>query len=819
MTEKYTEIIPIKYHELRSPSLVSNVLTDGLKFEDYEIFYKNELFIGHLAYTKNKKLGICNFRRRYYVVKSSFSENRLFFLKIAFSSLSMYKEYNPNIMIIESFCLEIDKLNSDLDLNKLIDIAFHFAKNLNHDTYKYGFISLFKSADNACMLLRKQLYNGHRFYTPRKVNVILVEELSNICGTEILHPEQMLLYFKRSKSIHNFYDFGSFCYTKREVTPAKNMPTESNESHATMVDLSSYSNIRSEVVRGLIDLLVSSQLRVTSYGSKFRDYKSCFDFIDRTYETDPLNNLILTEEAYSIFTKELERKLISGKIKSSTGSAKQNAFLGIIETIYPDDVGAIEAKYVKIKESHDKETNPESRIKVKNYFNHILEHALKLHKQIANQKFPPVVKMNNGSIITYTINGCVRIASSEITYGPKSCPVGVIYDNYTGEVRDLDSIINEEKEKNKKNQIGSRIITRKKQYKKFLRELDLFLNDKYESKRYIEIINRLVAYYAVIFIGLTGANSSDIESWDYLQSLDVAKDPINKELIQVKFRAEGRVTKYPIGGNKGLKILNNYLALRKDLAEVAVNDKLFVFILNKNTLTNISKFQERLPDLDGTSDRTYKALMGDLQNVSLRQLRKNKSVLLHSLNIDSRFVADLLNHTQHTNHKFYLEDNIDDRVKSFSDFWEAVKSGRQGISDVAKSNKEDEKLVSGHCRDKGEPIPINVEVPFKVDCKEEYGCLYCKNFVCHLDEEDIHKLLSLRYVIKIVKSFATDYLHAEDIFRFSLLRIESILKEIRTYKKFKPKLDEYINLVDDLGILTPYWERKLTRYEAMGLYI
>ncbi len=38
MTEKYTEIIPIKYYKLRSPSLVSNVLTDGLKFEDYEIF-------------------------------------------------------------------------------------------------------------------------------------------------------------------------------------------------------------------------------------------------------------------------------------------------------------------------------------------------------------------------------------------------------------------------------------------------------------------------------------------------------------------------------------------------------------------------------------------------------------------------------------------------------------------------------------------------------------------------------------------------------------------------------------------------------------
>ncbi len=162
-------------------------------------FYKNELFIGHLAYTKNKKSGIFTFRRRYYVVKSSFSENRLFFLKVAFSSLSMYKEYKPNIVIIENFCLEIDKLTFDLNLRELINIAFHFAKNLNNDTHKYGFISLFKSADNTCILLKKQLYNGHRLYTPRKVNVISVERLYNICETEILHPEQILLYFKRSK--------------------------------------------------------------------------------------------------------------------------------------------------------------------------------------------------------------------------------------------------------------------------------------------------------------------------------------------------------------------------------------------------------------------------------------------------------------------------------------------------------------------------------------------------------------------------------------------------------------------------------------------
>lgn len=819
MTDNYIEIIPSKYYEKHSPSLDGDVLTEGTKFKGRNN-YRTGIYIGYLAYRSNRvefAYG-AGAHTKYYVIKSSFSKNRFIFLNVAFGSILTNPKLHVSAKLLDNFCQEIDKYTETLTVDSLLDLAYPFITTTLGLGSQHRFLSYLKQLGDSYTILRAHVRTGNRKLSVRQVNIVLIEDIKNV---DVLNLQHLVICHRKSKTDKEFLDFGSLCYRNR-ISRVASSPSDSDESRSVLVDESSFSKIRVEVIRGLLDGLISSKIRNTSYSSSFRDYKACFYFIDQNYETDPLSCVSSIEEAYSRFTQELQNKLVSGQFKTSTASRHQQGFLRIIQTIYAKEYRVIEAKYVKISEKYSGGTEAESKIAVKKFFNHLLEHTLKLHKEIHEHNIPPIVKMNN-IITTYTISGGNRVASSEISHDNYINPIGTLYDHYNGKVRNVNTLINEIKNNNSANTRAWKILALTKVYNSYNNELELIENDRYSSTRYREIINRLVTYYAIILCGITGANSSDIEKWEYVQSLEVIKDPINKELIQVKFRANGRETKYPIGGNKGLKILKNYLVLREKLSKVSNHDNLFVFVLGVNSLTNISGFKRKFPSgtdrSKNTSWLTYRSIMGTIKSVSLRQLRLNKSIVLQALSVNSRYVADLLNHTKQTNRRSYLKNNIDDRVQSFSEYWSAVKAGKIETNDVTNTNSEDEKLVSGHCKDKGEPIPINVESSFNIDCKEEYGCLFCKNYVCHLDEDDIHKLLSLRYVVKTIKNFATDYSHAEDVFRFILVRVEKIMAQIRSHKQFEAKLDEYINKVDNLGVLTPYWERKLSRYEDMGLYI
>ena len=90
--------------------------------------------------------------------------------------------------------------------------------------------------------------------------------------------------------------------------------------------------------------------------------------------------------------------------------------------------------------------------------------------------------------------------------------------------------------------------------------------------------------------------------------------------------------------------------------------------------------------------------------------------------------------------------------------------------------------------------------------------------MCHADEEDVHKLLSLQYVANAVRKTTADLQHAERLFKDLSVRIEFILEAVsKRSKESSILVDEVKYRVQELGDLTPFWERRLQRYEKVGV--
>ena len=91
-------------------------------------------------------------------------------------------------------------------------------------------------------------------------------------------------------------------------------------------------------------------------------------------------------------------------------------------------------------------------------------------------------------------------------------------------------------------------------------------------------------------------------------------------------------------------------------------------------------------------------------------------------------------------------------------------------------------------------------------------------FVMH--EEDVMKLLCLKYVINAVRDTVPDAARGEEIFRDISVRVEAIIQRIKIlYPDMVEVVSKARKNVFELGILTPFWESRLSRYEEMGVVL
>ncbi|PKF49506.1 hypothetical protein AT251_18335 [Enterovibrio nigricans] len=324
--------------------------------------------------------------------------------------------------------------------------------------------------------------------------------------------------------------------------------------------------------------------------------------------------------------------------------------------------------------------------------------------------------------------------------------------------------------------------------------------------------------YQMLFMMLTGAYASEIAQLKFDGQLEFEKSVTNKSYRAIKLRAAGRIVQYDLAAGS-VSLFRRYLKLREWVLDGRKESFLFFGLQVKSWLpvpvceSAIRNFQR---------NKIIGIFMPqNFEMLTARQFRKTKSLFLHEQqDIDRKTVADVLNHSEETNERSYMEVSPEKARDELTSYWEAVHEASSHIQDVESEKSCAHKpIAAGHCDDYQHPEPAIESPPIEPDCRKQYGCLFCIHYICHAnDKEDIHKLFSLLYIVTGVLNSVADTNKAKDLFLMLSARVKNILLQIKMKSKTgSEKVDEIGERVFKLGELTPYWENRLQRYEALGL--
>lgn len=107
---------------------------------------------------------------------------------------------------------------------------------------------------------------------------------------------------------------------------------------------------------------------------------------------------------------------------------------------------------------------------------------------------------------------------------------------------------------------------------------------------------------------------------------------------------------------------------------------------------------------------------------------------------------------------------------------------------------------------------------FSINCEQNEGCLFCKQYRIHPDKEDASKLYSLLYIINETRYIAKSDEHFNSTYDVIIKRINTIIKKISEYLGNEVLL-EIENDVFNNENLHPYWEHKLNMLITIGVLI
>jgi hypothetical protein len=321
--------------------------------------------------------------------------------------------------------------------------------------------------------------------------------------------------------------------------------------------------------------------------------------------------------------------------------------------------------------------------------------------------------------------------------------------------------------------------------------------------------------YLQVFILMTGSYGSEVRQIEFDNESYIERCIIKNNFRAIKFRANGLTVKYNLGEKIGLQILKEYLELRKKVLGEKKCKFLFFSINNGWEPTQYS--ESFIEHIVKRASKLFFASTKDI--IRSRKVRKHKSVVLHEAKFGTKVASALLNHKETTNEAVYTPYSPDTMQKEFKKHWSAVEKAAEKVK-ISNKNDQDISIPTGHCSSRNEPEKVNDDVPIEPDCKKQFGCLFCSKYVIHADKTDIHKLLSVKFVIEQVLLMSVDVDKAEHLLRELCVRIDYLLDRLKNLSESTQLLVKKLTIdVFDYGELTPFWTHRLNRYEEMGVIL
>jgi hypothetical protein len=353
-------------------------------------------------------------------------------------------------------------------------------------------------------------------------------------------------------------------------------------------------------------------------------------------------------------------------------------------------------------------------------------------------------------------------------------------------------------------------------FDKWFQSYQLIKNDNKSNAR-VEL--GMKAQYAFIqcFRIMTRINNAELIKLTYTDDFKKERDVLAQEFYEVKFRANDRPVSYRIQ-TKGYSVFKKYLILRDQLLEGKDCPYLFFSLGEKNIGTpgqisrqHTDKHHQFLRKMGFVQPKSKALKDQELRNLNTRFLRK--------LGFSPKGVADNNNHSLGVADQVYADNSLEEQVAELDNFFTAIESVNENNKKLSKNKTRS--IVSGSCAEKSaRSIPIIKSPPFTPDCETPQGCLFCIYYVCHADEEDLRKLLSLKFVIGLIREKTIDFDFSDEIYALLELRIDYILDQISKKTEVSRKLViKMTKAVLNDGVLTAFWDNRLDYYEEMGLIV
>lgn len=635
----------------------------------------------------------------------------------------------------------------------------------------------------------------------RDTVVITVDELSK----EYLHPERLRLQLANASGYKSPIDIGSIAYAKRGAA----RPRRFSDAGTMSVINSSFVLSRRNLIVGLLDSFVG--LRDNSIVTCFRVMHVIINWLNDNGYIEVFSDAGSASRAYAEYTNYLNQCIHEQKFAPLHAAKCQTTLRTIIGLSFPDSVDYIIRSATPIARQK-KNIKPPLQADVALYKDVCVAIAGTYSKFVCEyERFPCVVNVRDYEVVKFPSNHGIYspFKKGVHCYNPVERRVATVEEYMAAYSR-----------------IG-KTITHSAAERAVADAAASMVDANSGNRNYVRLQMAALAAkaYLVLFTLITGASPTELEQFTLDDALEIERSVLKKELNAVKFRARGRHTAYVLGRKEGLSLLRDYLELRKWILDGKEYSKLFFKIaISKGAVA------PRVSDLNASSasHRYYTSISGVFVDVRYPKItagkaRKNKSSVEHASGISLEQVASSLNHTELVNVVSYGEATVEQQENEFEIYWGSVRKAAEMVRDrrepIGQTSKS---TATGHCASFLHPInSTSIEAPTTgvvPNCQNQYGCLYCENYICHADEEDMHKLLSLQYVVEAVRNHASDTSHAESLYKDLAIRIVFVLDALAARSPaHSDLLSELRYRVNSLGQLTEFWEFRLRRYEDLGV--
>ncbi|MFA0061774.1 hypothetical protein AB4370_18445 [Vibrio cyclitrophicus] len=611
--------------------------------------------------------------------------------------------------------------------------------------------------------------------------------------TDVIKPEFTVLEFNIDGSVRTV-DVGSWCYSRRGTrrSPSKTSP----------VDMDSIVQSRLPYIERLIEGLRGSTLSPVSIYNNALNLNRFVTFVDGrglSLSTDK-------EWEKSVYAYYEDLVLRSRLPSGAMNSLKERSAASHLSSIRKSLIWALEISEdaIDLIIPHIREvrtaTIPREEIE-RNQFVQILLAIFERFTDVLinNRSFPFVLDLSHWGAEK-------RVFSRASHLSTKSNTGSFVYENASIVPRDVvRSRFNDWREC-----IGVMSI-----YDNWIKRLNKTNSESTDLQRR-SIFNYAMYSYYLAFIGVVGTNGSVTSSLRLNKAEKVLS--INKRASRgyvftgLKVRA-GNKTVYPTMGKEFYHFHKKYEELRRwGETEFGLegNTLGFYFISGLGTCAPLNK----------TSMDTFKMwLQGHFPNTQWftpRELRKGVSWTFWNLvDGDINTVSWKLQNDLATTLKSYSSPPKISGLKELSTFmnsmWStAIESSRSAKHIPVNINGGLHKTPAGHCNasdnsaseqmngfTEAAPLPI---------CSRSETCFFCKHYVLHADEEDIHQILSLRELIPSAQKRSQSDVAYAIKFAPVLYRIEEILEGLIEQAPEKKSLIAEISEKVKRGDLSPHWQ-------------